>query len=76
MADILDARKYKLSKIFTKDLDLILQYINLSIKGLERYKQYLPAQKILYVLKEEKLFCELQLKKYEKIKKDKGKINE
>ena len=70
-----DLKKYKLSKVLTEHLEAILLVVNLSIKGLSHFRIYVPVNKILVVLEEQKKVLELHYGHQKKIKETKGKLS-
>lgn len=73
MATNFNLKAYKEAIVICIHLEAILKVVNLSINGLKHFRPYIPVSKILKVLEEQKIVLEVQYKKYEKIKKTKGK---
>lgn len=65
----------KNARVFSQHIEAILQVINLTIKGLEMFKAYGSAQRILATLKEEKHILESHLKHQKLILSSKGQIS-
>ena len=65
---------YKISKTVVRDLEAILTVINLTIRGLQLFKHYIPVAKVLNVLENEKGILNAHLQKYTKINQEKGKV--
>lgn len=71
----IDPKKYKLSKTFCKDLEIILKVVDLSIRGLSPYAIYKPVNRILNVLKEEQTILKLHYESNKKLRDNKGVVN-
>lgn len=90
MAKIKDIKKYKIAKIITNDLKVILPQINTQLKDLERliiklkpYMRYKPVAKMILALndaynmtQDEKLVLESHYISYNKTLDNKGEVNE
>lgn len=66
-------KDYKEARHYLPHLNAILHVINLSIKGLDHFKCYIPVAKILVTMKEQKTFLELHQVRYKRILETKGK---
>ena len=69
-----DLKAYKKSKVYCEHLAQIIKVLNLTEKGLSHFQIYLPVQKILEVIKNEKRVLEIHYEKNKKIKETKGKV--
>lgn len=72
MGKIHNIKSYKESLIVINHIEAILKVIDLTIKALTHYRIYLPVQKILITLKEQKLTLEIHLEHHKKQKTNKG----
>jgi hypothetical protein len=69
-----DLRKLKKAKILVEDLQQIIRVMDLTVRALEPYKQYVTAKRLQLLAKEEKILSESYLSHYEKFIKNKGRI--
>lgn len=76
MAELHNAKDYKLAKQFCRDIEAILKVTGLALRALEPFKHYRPVSRLISTLKEESSLLEAHLNKYKKIKKEKGKFHE
>jgi hypothetical protein len=67
-------KEYKFSKVICNDLKIILSKIDEAIKNLSPYKLYIPVQRTLLILQEEKKILEAHHMKYLEIRREKGRI--
>lgn len=67
-------KSYKESLIVSEHLGAIIKVLNLTLKGLERFKVYIPVKKILLVIQDQKSVLESHYEKFQKIKSEKGRI--
>jgi len=71
---VLNLRQYKLSKIFVKDLAVMIELVQAQIKDLESYRRYKPVQRILATLNDELSTLKAHQTKCIDIVKNKGKV--
>jgi hypothetical protein len=69
-------KSYKNAKKYSKDLIEILKILNVSIKALNKYKNYKLVKEILKELNLRKSLLELYNDKYKKVVESKGLLNE
>ena len=63
---------YKSAKTVLPHINAILHIVNLSIRGLNLYRVYIPVNVILHTLQEQKTVLEIYQMKYKKILEMKG----
>lgn len=71
---ILSLKDYKLAKIYTKDLAVIIKNIESSAKTLIPYLRYKPVQHVLKEMKKAQTVLETHQDKYLKLVKNKGRV--
>jgi hypothetical protein len=70
---IYNIKKYKESLLLLPDIEIMLKILNLTEKTLSYYTHYLPAFRVLTVVKEQKIILNAYYKELSEIKKSKGK---
>jgi len=66
-------KDYKEAIILTEHLDAILKVLNLTERGLEHFKLYIPVAKVLHTIKDQKSILEVHYEKAKRVKESKGK---
>lgn len=70
LINLKDYKRNKQAKVMLPQIDIILTIFNLSIKGLEHFRAYIPVAKVLAVIKEQKAIMEMHKDKLTKITKE------
>lgn len=74
MNEVNDFNKYKRAKIITKELEKVLNIINLSLKGLKPFRKYTSISETLLCLEDSKSILEIHLEHQKKILENKGRV--
>jgi hypothetical protein len=76
MADIHNLPKLKSKLAIKKDLEQLINVIDVNIRGLNNYKHYIPIRRLLNVMMEEREILNLHLEDAKLFIKEKGKVHE
>lgn len=72
MSNINNLHSYKKAKVIVKDLEQIVNAMDLSIRALTHFTKYIPVRESVSILENNKTLLEIHLSKQRKIIANKG----
>jgi len=72
MSNINNLHSYKKAKVIVKDLEQVINAMDLSIRALVHFSKYIPVRESVSILENNKTLLEIHLNKQRKIIANKG----
>jgi hypothetical protein len=76
MNELHDFNKLKRAKKIVKDLEIVMQMLNLAIRGLKPFRDYTSLQETLLCLEDSKIILEIHLSHNKQVLLNKGQVVE